>query len=310
MTSRERVFAAIGHRKADRVPRGEIVIDDEVIRSFLGCHEVSFSERLAFARALGLDLVCLSPSLPSGNTERTLPDPSKVKWEDVEKWADETDRFIFVLLDGAFDWGIKLLGFQPFLKGLMRESSDLTDIIRDTEALNGELARRALDLGAMAVLLADDIAYQKGLLANPKLLRRSILPSLVRQTEIFTHMGIPVFFHSDGNLSDILPDLAAMGLAGLQCLETAAGMDLASVTSQYGDKLCLWGNLDPRHLTDLRTPLEIGEEVNSILSAADARGGFIFGTSSGLFKGVRPENLAAVCKALNDASHIGPDVNP
>ena len=93
------------------------------------------------------------------------------------------------------------------------------------------------------VTLADDIAYQKGLLANPQILRRSILPSLARQAEAFRKMGFPVFFHSDGNLNDILPNLATIGLTGLQCLEAAAGMDLASIASQYGKDLCLWGIL-------------------------------------------------------------------
>ena len=80
-------------------------------------------------------------------------------------------------------------------------------------------------------------------------------------------------------------------------------MDLASVASQYGKNLCLWGNLDPRYLTDPHAlPEEIAEAVNSILAAAGTEGGFIFGTSSGLFKGIRPDNLTEVYRALDAAA--------
>jgi uroporphyrinogen decarboxylase len=305
MNSKERVLAAIGHKGADRIPRGEIVVDDSVVRSFLGCEEVGFDEQLRFVSTLGLDLVCLTPSPARPSPDGVPPGPEGAKWRHIEQWASRADRFIFILLDGAFDWGMKLLGFRKFLISLMREGSDLTDIIKDVEALNTKLARRALDLGAMGILLADDIAYHKGLLANPRVLRRSILPSLARQTEAFSKMGLPVFFHSDGNINEILPDLTGIGLAGLQCLEFAAGMDLPSVSRQYGRDLCLWGNLDPRHLTDPHTPEEIAEAVNAILAVAGTQGGFIFGTSSGLFKGMRPENLAAVYTALDAVAQTG-----
>ena len=58
MNSRERIFAAIRHEKTDRIPRGEIFIDDAVVSSFLNCAEVGFDERWEFVRSLGLDLVC------------------------------------------------------------------------------------------------------------------------------------------------------------------------------------------------------------------------------------------------------------
>jgi uroporphyrinogen decarboxylase len=283
------------------VPRGEIVIDDSVVQSFLRCGQAAFEERLEFVKALGLDLICLEPTFPSKPAGIVLPDPSQAVWRNLDDWAGKTDRFIVAVLDGAFEWGIRLWGFQKFMIILIRGGSGLTDFVTAVGALNVILARQVKDRGAAAILLADDIAYQQGLMASPDLLRRYILPSLTHQAEIFRAMNLPVFFHSDGNLNGILNDIAMAGLDGLQCLEAAAGMDLGSIRERYGARLCLWGNLDPIYLTSLRSREEIVQQVASILQAAGQRGCFVFGTSSGLFKGMRPENLQWVYGALDKA---------
>ena len=301
MNSRERVFAAIKHEKTDRVPRGEIIIDDSVVESFLRCGQVTFKERWQFVTTLGLDLVCLTPSFPSQPEVAALPDPSQADWGDLDSWAGRTDCFVFAMIDGVFGWGIRLWGFQRFLVALARKDSSLTDFFSAVETLNTALVRRAKDRGAMGVLLADDIAYQQGLMVNPELLRWCILPSMARQVRSFKAMNLPVFFHSDGNLNDIMDHLADTGLDGLQCIESAAGMGLASIRERYGKRLCLWGNLDPICLTSSRTRAEVFHQVHSILRAAGQDSGFIFGTSSGLFKGVKPENLAWVFEALDTA---------
>jgi uroporphyrinogen decarboxylase len=299
MDSRERVLAAIRHEKTDRPPRGEIVIDDSVVELFLRCDGVTFENRLDFVTALGLDLVTLAPSFPSQSKVTELPDPSQADWGDLDGWTGRTDRFVFAMVDGIFGWGMRLWGFQKFLVALVKADAGLTDFFKAVEAFNTTLIRQAKERGATGVLLADDIAYQQGLMVNPELLRQHILPSLTRLVRSFKAMNLPVFFHSDGNLKDIMDDLIETGLDGLQCIESAAGMDLAFIGERYGKPLCLWGNLDPIYLTSPRNREEIFQQVHAILKAAGQDGGFIFGTSSGLFRGVKPENLAWAYEALD-----------
>ena len=157
------------------------------------------------------------------------------------------------MVDGVFGWGIRLWGFQKFMVALARKDTSLSNFFTSVETLNKALVNQAKDRGAMGVLLADDIAYQHGLMVNPELLRQNVLPSAARQVQSFKALNLPVFFHSDGNLNDIMDDLVETGLDGRQCIESAAGMDLASVRERYGKRLCLWGNLDPICLTSSRT---------------------------------------------------------
>lgn len=291
MKAKNRVESAIKHQAADRVPRGEIFIGDAVIKAILGCQEVMFDQRWEFVRRLDLDLICLSPDFDAVSPGNRLPLPDNVEWPNLKEWMQQTDRFIFIMLDGAFGWGLKLLGFEKFFSMLARESADIIDFFQIVEGFNIELAERAVARGSMGVIIADDIAYRRGLMVHPAFLRKYYFPSLARQVAA---IEAPVFFHSDGDLNLVLDDICMAGFSGLQCIESAAGMDIGAIKKRYGQRLCLWGNLDPEEILQPRSRRQIKDKVDFIVNAASYEGGFIFGTSSGLFEGVRTENLLMI----------------
>ncbi len=297
MNSRKRVSLAIEHREADRIPTGEIAIADEVVQVFLDVDQVAFSEHMEFTSRLGIDAVCESPEWPIPPSR--LPKAREARWKDLGSWATRTDRFVFVLIDGAFGWGMKLVGFERFLSALVKRSQEIIDLIDEAERLNTGLARRAADLGANGVLIADDIAYRRGTIFSPDLLRERFFPSLARQIRGIARSKMPVFFHSDGNLNAILDDIVELGFQGLHCLESGAGMDLADLKARYGERICLWGNLDPKDLFLDQKPEDLEKIVTRSLELAAPGGGFIFGTSSGLVKGMRSQNIDAVYRAVH-----------
>jgi uroporphyrinogen decarboxylase len=105
--------------------------------------------------------------------------------------------------------------------------------------------------------------------------------------------GLPVVFHSDGNLWDVLDDLVATGINGLQGIEPGAGMSLAGVRRQVGPDLCLWGNIDIGWLAQPRPPEEITRQVELLLAPL-AGTPAILGTSGGLVAGLPPSNVEAM----------------
>lgn len=293
--SRERVKAAVSHQLPDRIPRGELCIDDGLIAERLNCSQVGFEERAAFVQDLGLDLVCLAPDYPDG---KSVPSSLKPILPDLEEWALKTPLFIFALIDGAFGWGTRTLGYTDFL--MLSRSSPLSfqDFIEKVEQLNKELIKGLVDQGVDGIIIADDIAYQHGLLINPKTLRESIFPALARQVE--TAAGkVPVFFHSDGNYSEIIPDLIQCGFQGLQCLERRAGMEPLRLQEQYPE-LCLWGTLEVEDLQRANNP-DYSEKLISEIKALASHKGFILGTTCGLFKGIDIDALTAIYNRVSEA---------
>ena len=297
MNGRERVQRALSRQPVSPWPWGELCLADELVQEYLGWARVAFEQRLEFVNRLGLDLVCLSPD-DSGLTDGPdLPGPTDISWPDLKRWSADTNLFVFVLLEGPFSWGSRIDGLAGFLTKIMRRPDEAADFMDRIARLNVQLAEQAFDQGADGILLADDIAYQRGCLVDPKLLRRIFFPSLSPLAEAVRTQGRPLFFHSDGNLSTILDDLAGLDLTGLQCLESAAGMDLNAVQAKYGHQWCLWGNLDPGLLTGPPDRPGLQSQLAGLAPAAE-RGGFIFGTSSGLFAGINPENLDELKKLL------------
>ncbi|MCX8022254.1 MAG: uroporphyrinogen decarboxylase family protein [Syntrophorhabdaceae bacterium] len=299
MDSKERVYATIKKEAVERIPWGEIVIEDDVVVSYLQRERVGVEEKIEFVLSLNMDIISIQPKYPSLSGKERLPSLKEVSLGDMDIWANKTSLFIFVVLDGAFEWGIRVFGFKEFMMLIARGTPRILDFTKAVIDLNRGLASMAYDMGASGVLLADDIAYGRGLMISPYLFRKTILPSLSEQVEIFNNLGFPVFFHSDGNLMEIMDDIASTGISGLQSLEPKSGMDLKTVKDKYGDTLCLWGNLDPDYLTSPHTFGEIEREVKAIIDISPHGRGLIFGTCSGLYRGIRADNLKMVHSVIN-----------
>ena len=291
MNRRTRVEQAIKHLPVDQVPCGELIINDKLMQTMFAREVLGFDERLTFADQLGLDAICLHPVCD--NAHQGTPCAGDVVFNHINDWVN-SDLFTFAVLDGPVGWAGKILGFEQMLMQLNRSTADFCELVLGIEALNIALIERLAASGINGILLADDIAYNQGVIARPALLRRLIFPSLTAQVESAHRLGLPVFFHSDGNLTMLLDDVVTAGFDGLQCIEALAGMDIGEVKRQYGDSLCLWGNLDPVELIEPRTVSQLEQTVTRIVKAAGGNSGLIFGTCSGLFENMRIDSVKAV----------------
>jgi uroporphyrinogen decarboxylase len=160
-----------------------------------------------------------------------------------------------------------------------------------------EFIQRLAGAGADGILLGDDIAYRRSAYVQPAALRESYFPYLTVLVEACQRAGLPVVFHSDGNLWELLGDLVAAGINGLQGLEPAAGMSLSGVRAKVGPELCLWGNVDVGWLAQGRPAAEITQEVSRLLAPL-AGTPLILGTSGGLMAGLPGVNVEAMMSAL------------
>ncbi|SHE97437.1 uroporphyrinogen decarboxylase [Desulfacinum infernum DSM 9756] len=286
MTSRHRVERAVRCEPVDRLPVGELCIDEALADAFAPSLPPGFPRRRALLHHLGADLVCLpppeSPADPSGLGTRQVQTP----WPDLPCWVRETDLFVFVTVNGPFGWGCRVLGWMPFLTAFERETETVREIFENSLEQALAQIRHAAEQGAHGLVLADDIAYGKGPFVSPARLRKSYFPWISRATSAARDAGLTVFFHSDGNLNLLMGDLADTGIHGLHCLDPRSDMDLAAVKKEYGDRLCLWGNLDPAWLTGEAAREEVERHVTALLESVPDRTGWIFGTTSGLFSGM------------------------
>lgn len=288
--------SCLENRPLNSIPRGEICIDDEVVRREMQRDKVGFEERREFIKKLGHDIVCLAPEAPS--YKYRLPDVSEVVLKDLKLWVDKSGLFTFALLDGAIGWGIKLFGFEYFVTLPYKSPLTFSNFIKQVEDLNRGLINIFTDEGIDGILVADDLAYTKSLIFRPETLRKYIIPSLSFQVGEIHACGAVPFFHSDGNTREILDDIYKIGFLGIHCIDKNCNMDIGDLVSIYGDKLCFWGSLDMKDLDNSMEEIYLNKLVQDIAELS-GKSRFILGTTSGIFDGLNLEGLKRIYRGID-----------
>jgi uroporphyrinogen decarboxylase len=327
MLRRDRVIAALELRQPDRLPLGEMVITGGFVRTFLAARgaglrpedvarraasvSVSAPEHAQVVQALDLDLICL-PFAQRGSPDRAvlipdaanLPPPDSFHLPEATFWTSQTDLFVFALLDGPFSQGVSALGFTEFLTLLARDRLAAARFLASATERGRALIQAAARLGLHGIVLADDVAYDRGPFISPGLLRDLVAPTWRLLAGEAAGLGLKAVFHSDGYVMDIIPGLIEAGFAGVHSLQASSGMDIGRVKERYGRDICLWGNLDLDLLTR-GTPLEVRRVAVETIRAAAPGGGYVFGTSGGLVEGLSVTNVVEAYRVAREGSNPG-----
>lgn len=295
---RERISKTLRGERADRIPCGEFFISDEFVRDFFSLKEtgaIEFSHHHALVEALDLDIASVPFSAGWGALEQ--PDEDRAL-DLLMQWSETGDRFTCALIDGPFSAAAKARGFNMLMHYVHGAPHLARELFRRGAEETRAIAQAVRDAGGDGVILGEDIAYGRSTYIAPQDLRDLYFPELANAVRDIRALGLAVFFHSDGNLNDILGDLAACGPDGLQGLEPEAGMAMATTREKVGPTLCLWGNLGYEFLSKPRTDEEVRHALEDILAAAGAPGRFIFGSCAGLVEGMNVETVRQVYRAL------------
>ena len=103
-------------------------------------------------------------------------------------------------------------------------------------------ARAFAAAGVDVLRLGDDIATQEGLMVGLDTYRRFIRPhhAAVIAAARQANPAVDVLYHSDGDLTRLLPDLIDIGVTAVNPVQ-AECMDLRRVKREFGRHLTLWG---------------------------------------------------------------------
>ncbi len=316
MNSRERVLAALQHKEPDRVPRFEIWIDGLLA-------ELGHADPYAAYANLGQDCMMLPSQTPANsNAWRNGVDEFGRYWKDgmyyngrvdtaddlahytppldyVEQFFDcaRVDQvkqqfpdhcLIFGTHIGPFTAGFMAMGFERFFLRLVDDPNLVRRLLDVRTEWCIAMFRKAVSLGAEVIILGDDAAYKQGPMISPKQWRKFILPL---HKQIVAAVGVPMIWHSDGNIEALLPMAIEAGFVGVHALEPAAGMDLGMIKQKFGRDLVLVGNVDVRVLcgSDLDA---VRREVDRCIRQGAPGGGYMLASCNSIFAGMNPQAVA------------------
>ena len=107
-----------------------------------------------------------------------------------------------------------------------------------------------------AVWFCDDIAYTEGLMISPQILRQYLFPWYKKMAKVCKDRSLPVIYHSDGDLWEMMDDIIDVGINAIHPIEPKA-MDINEVKEKVGNKLCVIGNIDLGSTLTMGTPEDV-----------------------------------------------------
>jgi len=140
----------------------------------------------------------------------------------------------------------------------------------------------------------DDWGAQNALLISPHQWRAMFKPLYRDYVERIHRAGKFAFFHSDGYIMDIYPDLIEIGVDAVN--SQLFCMDIEEIGRRYRGKITFWGEIDRQQILPFGTPAQVRAAVHRVRAALDdGRGGVFAQCEWG--NDVPAENVAAVFEA-------------
>ena len=224
-----------------------------------------------------------------------VPDIKLVTGDIVHEFAEKTDFFVFAQIGGPISMANEMFGMQEYMMYCMTNPWEIRIIGERIIEFEVSKAKLFIDKGAEGIIITDDIAFNSGVFLPEKIMEQIAYPlysTMVK--EIKKHKDIPVFFHSDGKMDIVFPRIVSCGFNGIHSLQPSAGMDIGQLKKDFGDQVCLMGNIDLDYVMTFAKPDEVEKVVKETIDVAAPGGGFILATCNTLVDAIPAENALAM----------------
>ncbi len=178
---------------------------------------------------------------------------------------------------------IRSADFEPFLlycamRGMETAMMDLLENPEIAEAALDHIFQyhygvnqRAFEIGKGLIdmtYIAEDLGSQTGLLFGLDQIRHFILPNQKRMADLARAYGIHIFYHTDGAVREVIPDL--IRVTGIELLNPiqwrCPSMDREGLVGDFAQHLIFHGAMDNQYTLPFGTVDEVRAEVQENIS--------------------------------------------
>ena len=231
-----------------------------------------------------------------------------------ETWSDENMKrnaeqahaagdYATVFVGHIYENAWQVRGYEAFLVDLLtrREWAEvLLDKFCQNRVRSAAAAARA---GYDCVMTGDDVANQNALMFQPGLWREVFKPRLAKVIAAAREHNpdIHIWYHSDGNVRQILDDLVEVGVTILNPVQPEC-MDPLAVRKRFGKRLAFDGCVGTQSTFPFGTPADMHRVVQGLVEDLDGRnGGLLLSPTHVLEPEVSIENVEAFFEACDSA---------
>lgn len=217
--------------------------------------------------------------------------------EEIEKnytWPS-IDRYDFTVIkkqiEGKEEYPIRGGGSEPFLlyKNLRGMEQAFIDLIENPEIVEYCLDKlfdfcyqntlriyETIPGKIMITYVAEDLGGQETLMYSPSQIKKFLIPRMKKMMDLARQAGAFVFFHSDGAVREILPDMIEAGIDVLNPVQwKCKGMGREGLKRDFGNKIAFHGGVDNQQTLPFGTVEDVKKEVIENIKILGKEGGYI-----------------------------------
>jgi len=208
----------------------------------------------------------------------------------IAAYCRNTDRYVLAgTCPRPFERLQFLRGTENLYLDLARPSSKLRDFLARLHAFYLEELGLWAETEVDGLTFMDDWGSQQAMLISPQSWRELFKPLYADYVALAHSHGKHAFMHSDGYVTDIIPDLIEIGLDALNGQVFCMGVE--ELGRRFAGEITFWGEMDRQQLLPYADPPEVAVAARRLHSAFHRDGGFIAQCEFG--PGARPENVYA-----------------
>ena len=206
---------------------------------------------------------------------------------------------------GLLDRACLMRGTQQFLMDMILDpqvAKLVIDKVKTVHLKMYDLFLRHVGQNIHMVETSDDLGSQTSLLISPKLYREFIKPAQKEINNLIKKRApqAKIFFHCDGAVYDIVPDLIEIGVDILNPIQPSVkGMESGQLKSDFGDKIVFHGGVDQIAIEGSNDMVR--EEVRTRIDLLSKDGGYILSTCNNIID-ADPENISLL---FSEATQYG-----
>lgn len=206
----------------------------------------------------------------------------------------------------VFERAWSLRGFEDLMMDMLVTPATAHFFLERTAWFQQCAAVAFARAGVDIVITGDDVAGQRGLLLSAETWRTFLkhrLAATIRAVKA-ANPAAYFFYHSDGNLEALIPDLIEIGVDILNPVQPEC-MDPAALKRRFGGSLSFWGTVSVQRTMPFGSPAEVRAEVWDRIRDVGRGGGLILSPAHVLGPETPWENIQAFFEAADQPPSFG-----
>jgi uroporphyrinogen decarboxylase len=203
---------------------------------------------------------------------------------------------------GTMDYPFKtcwhMRGLENYLCDMLVEKTFASELLLRAASYQKEKGLRLIEAGADILSFSGDIAMQDRMMVQVDAWRELDKPVFAGMIKAFRKAkpDILVYYHSDGNMEEVIPDLVEIGVDIINPIQPEC-MNVTEIKRKYGDSITLHGTISIQRTLPNGTVTDVRREVTDRIMNCGQNGGLILAPSNHVQNDTPLENIIEIYRA-------------